>query len=71
MKLTTEATIHYCDGCGKEAVQLKDEDMPRGFYLEVTDLTGGGAAFGHLFVCGTKCIMRAFSRRHDVWNPDA
>jgi hypothetical protein len=68
MKLTTEATIHYCDGCSGTSVQLKGEDLPRGFYLDVTDLTGSGADAGKLFVCQNKCILPAFRRRHEIWS---
>lgn len=68
MKVTSEATIHYCDGCGTPQIQLKNEDLPSGFYLDVTDVTKAGADSGQLYVCHQRCILPAFKRRHDVWN---
>jgi hypothetical protein len=67
VRLKTEATLHYCDGCAKEFVQLAQQDLPHGFYVEVFDVTGGGADGGKLFICSEKCILRAFKRRTEIW----
>lgn len=70
VKTETSATIHYCDGCGKGHVQLKDEDMPNGFYLQVFENADWGADAGDLFTCSKKCIAKAIERRHEVWHPE-
>lgn len=71
MKLTTEATIHYCDGCGKSHVQLHGDDMPSGLYMDVVDLSGTSADTGPLFACSSKCLPSAFRRRYEVWHPES
>jgi hypothetical protein len=68
MKLLTQATVHYCDGCSAAHVQLDGEDMPNGFYVQVTEIHGLGVDAGQLFVCAQKCLLPAFKRRREVWD---
>jgi hypothetical protein len=68
MKRTSTCTVHTCDGCATSYIQLQDADMPNGFYVQVFEVSTGGAAAGDLYVCGVRCLLTAFKRRHDVWN---
>lgn len=67
-KLETKATVHYCDGCGSSHIQLADDDLPSGFYVDVMEVHLMGAENGRLFVCAVKCLIPAFKRRHEVWD---
>lgn len=69
MKRNDSVTIHICDGCQSHYLQLTGDDMPNGFYVQVFEVHPGGAAAGDLYVCRESCLLKAFKRRHDVWNP--
>lgn len=70
MKKTSTCTIHTCDGCATSFIQVDGEDMPVGFYVQVFEVHNGGAAAGDIYVCGERCLLKAFKRRHDIWNPN-
>jgi hypothetical protein len=68
MKLVTQATVHYCDGCSTSFVQVDGDDLPSGFYVDVMEVHGFGAENGRLYVCAQKCLLPAFKRRREVWD---
>lgn len=67
MKLMTRATVHYCDGCSDEQIQLEGDDLPNGFYVDVMEIHCFGADTGRLYVCAEPCLLPAFKRRREVW----
>lgn len=68
MKLETKATVHYCDGCGRERIQLPGADLPDGFYLDVIEIGRTGFYAGKLYACRKTCLTKAIERRGEVWN---
>jgi hypothetical protein len=70
VKFVTQATVHYCDGCSKAYTQLTDDDLPNGFYMQVTEVSLYGADAGAIYACQAKCILPAIKRRREIWNPN-
>lgn len=68
MKKETGCTIHICDGCQNSYIQVKGEDLPSGYYVQVFEVHPGGAAAGDLYICSTRCLLKAFKRRSTVWS---
>lgn len=67
MKADAKATVHYCDGCGKSHVQLENDDLPNGWYLDVIEVGNFGANAGRLYACNRRCLNKALDRRNEVW----
>jgi hypothetical protein len=69
VKHTETVTIHICDGCQAHYIQLANDELPVGFFVTVYERHSGGAEAGELYVCRESCLLKAFRRRADVWNP--
>lgn len=70
MKLTVQATLHFCDGCAREVgIQLDADDLPSGIFANVTEIGPDADMIdtGALFVCSEACLLPAFKRRREVW----
>lgn len=57
-----EASIYTCDnpGCGKEFIQIAEDELPYGYYLDVSHISGaGGDGAQNVFACKKSCILPA------------
>ncbi len=52
---TERATIHYCESCGDPSVQRDGEDLPVGFYFNITWVKDE-VEIGKFFVCSEECM---------------
>ncbi len=52
---TERATLHYCEACGALAIQRDGEDLPRGFFFNITWIDDS-VQIGKFFVCTEECM---------------